>query len=176
MRKVVSTASGMFAFWDTAAFRDIVDYDTWESRLCDDESIEREIAAGTLVPINIGSDGIVEIEVRVGTAAAPAALSARESSVLTVSTLQPYRLATSGTAHFGGLEHVHREPVDDCGALSLAGGEYDVMVHLIDWQQEPGMLLPDSTPAPDALPDFVVLINPASGTARHRLSLETFER
>lgn len=175
MRKVVTTHSGMYALWEGRAFPDVVDYDSWESRLLEDADIENEIAAGHLVPINIHADGVSEIEVRVGTANDRAVLASREEKYLTVSTPAPYLLKAGDRLHFGGIEHVHAEPVPETGALSLAPGRYEVHVHLIDWQQEPGMTNPDGSPLPGALPDFIVLLNPANGAESGRLTVNTFD-
>lgn len=175
MKKVVGTGSGMFALWDTQAFSGIVDYGTWESRLLDDADIETEIAAGRLVPINIHADSVSEIEVRVGSVASPVALSDRESKYITVSTPAPYLFKAGDRAHFGGIEHIHADPAPEAGALSIAPGHYDVHVHLIDWQQEPGMAQPDGAPVDGALPDFIVLLNPTDRRDPARVSVNTFD-
>ena len=175
MRKVVATGSGMFALWEKSAFANVVDYDTWESRLLEDTDIEKEIAAGHLVPINIHGDGVSEIEVRAGTQESPASLSDRESRYITVSTPAPYFLRAKTILHFGGIEYVHVEPAPETGSVVLDPGDYQVQVHLIDWQQEPGMTNTDGSPVAGALPDFVVVINPISGQRPSRTSVNTFD-
>ncbi len=175
MRKVVATGSGMFALWERSAFSSVVDYKTWESRLLDDSDVENEIAAGRLVPINIHGDSVSEIEVRVGTQANPALLSERESTYLTVSTPAPYLLRAQTVLHFGGIEHIHTDPVPETGSITVDAGEYQVQVHLIDWQQEPGMANPDGSPNDGALPDFVVILNPVGDPRPSRITVNTFD-
>ena len=175
MRKVVTTGSGMFALWERSAFAGVVDYGTWESRLLEDSDIETEIAAGHLVPINIHSDSVSEIEVRVGTKAAPASLSPRESTYLTVSTPAPYMIRAQTILHFGGIEHIHADPGAETGSLSVEAGEYQADVHLIDWQQEPGMTNADGSPTNGALPDFIVILNPAGDPPPSRNTVNTFD-
>ena len=175
MRKVVATSSGLFALWERSAFSGITDYDTWESRLLEDSDIESEIAASHLVPINIHADAVSEIEVRVGTRANPAALSERESQYITASTPTPYFLRARTMLHFGGIEHVHADPVPETGTLIAEPGDYEVDVHLIDWQQEPGMAGPDGAPIDGALPDFIVVLNPVGDQIPSRTSVNTFD-
>jgi hypothetical protein len=50
----IATGAGMLALWAPTSFRGIVDYDTWESALLEDEQIADHIRAGALVPVNIG--------------------------------------------------------------------------------------------------------------------------
>ncbi|WP_432753981.1 hypothetical protein ACE1OA_34540 [Streptomyces sp. JL2001] len=55
-------------------------------------------------------------------------------------------------------------------------GRYAVVVHLIDWQAESGSQDEAGRPVPGALPDFVVLINPAQpGLETLRTAVHTFE-
>ncbi len=64
---------------------------------------------------------------------------------------------------------------EDLLKIELPAGTYDVVVHLIGWDDEPGMELDGGGPAEGALPDFIVTLVPSS-TDNHRLSLDTFER
>ena len=175
MRKVVATGSGMFALWERSAFSSVVDYDTWESRLLEDSDIERETAAGHLVPINIHADSVSEIEVRVGSEENPASLTERESGYVMVSAPAAYWLRAQTLLHFGGIEHIHTDPGPETGAVDVPPGDYEVQVHLIDWQQEPGMTRPDGTPNDGALPDFIVVLNPVVGQRPSRTSVNTFD-
>jgi hypothetical protein len=165
----------MFALWEKSAFHDVTDYETWESRLLEDSDIENEIAAGRLVPINIHGDSVSEIEVRVGTQAAQASLSERESRHITVSTPAPYFLHAKTTLYFGGIEHVAADPPPETGSLAIEPGDYQVQVHLIDWQQEPDMVNPDGSPKLGALPDFIVVLNPVGNQRPSRVSVNTFD-
>ena len=76
---VVWTDSGKCGLWDPASFPGIVDYDTWDAALGEDDQIARHIQAGAFVPINIESDGAFQVLVRVGE---PARLTERELEIL----------------------------------------------------------------------------------------------
>ncbi|QDT56689.1 hypothetical protein Pan44_47460 [Caulifigura coniformis] len=166
------TNAGMHCVWDTAAFADIKDYDSWAKSLLEDADIKRQIEAGHFVPLNIGSDGAMAIEIRVGTNEAPAELSERETQYLIVAS-QPYRLQSKGKISLSGIEGVSGEP-DAHAVLPLAAGQYSARAHLIAWDEEPGMQTPDG-PASDALPDYIVLINPAAQGQPFRTELGTFK-
>jgi hypothetical protein len=165
----------MHVLWAPTPFANVHDYDTWDSELGEDAGIQRHVVAGNLVPINIGSDGAFAFVVRVGAAGEPARLSERETQHLTVSS-EPYLLTTHGQAVLSGIEHV----ADQAGerwtkTVPLAPGRHSVTLHLIDWQAEPDATNPDGTPADHALPDFVILINPADPATLYRTNITTFD-
>ncbi|MGH3391451.1 MAG: hypothetical protein ACRDOO_21490, partial [Actinomadura sp.] len=55
-------------------------------------------------------------------------------------------------------------------------GRYDVTVHLIEWDREPGAYDEDGEPRDSALPDLLILIGPAApGQATYRTEVTTFE-
>lgn len=174
IRGAYATDSGMTCLWNPAAFEEVVDYDTWETQLLEDKDIRRHMNAGAFVPINIQADGVYEIEVRVGTAAAPAVISDRETKYLTVAS-EPYLFRSAGTLCVSGIEFVEHEPGDGVGVLALPEGDYAVTVHLVAWDDEPGLKKKDGSPKNEALPDFVALLNPAgSGETKYRTKVETF--
>jgi hypothetical protein len=172
---VMATDAGMFGLWSAARFRDVVDYDTWEAALLEDEDIARHIAAGALVPVNIGSDGAFQLAARVGSTTTPAELTERERRYAVVAS-EPYLFICAGRAVISGIEHVSADP--DAGlSLPLSTGRWSVIVSLIDWGAEPGQRDDSGRPAPTALPDFTLLINPEHDTATHyRTSVDTFDR
>lgn len=172
-RGVYPTGSGMHCLWDQAAFAAVTDYDSWERELLNDSDIIRHITAGHLVPLNIGSDGAMEVEVRLGSPAAPAALNDRETKYLIVGS-QPYKLTSTSQVAVSGIEYVAAPPESDVGTFSLPAGDYAVTVHLIAWDEEPGMQTDDG-PAEGALPDYVVLINPATTKSGFRTEVSTFD-
>ncbi len=174
-RGAFRTDAGLLCLWRPAAFAAVVDDPTWDRELGDDADILRHIATGDFVPINIGADGAFEIEVRVGSADSPAALGERERSHLEVSS-QPYRFTCDGELRLSGVEHVYGTPDDNVARLDLIPGEYAVVVHLVAWDREPGMLTAAGTPSPEALPDFVVTVNPATQPTTYRTLVETFDR
>ena len=169
----VSTEAGMHALWAPEPFADV--HDTWDPEFGEYADIQRHVVAGNLVPINIGSDGPATFVVRVGDHVTPARLGERETRYL-LSSSQSYLLtARGGRAFLSGVEHIAAEAGQGLThAIHLAGGRYDVTVHLLDWKDEPGATRYDGTPAEGALPDFVILINPAGHAARHRVNLTTF--
>ncbi|MFJ2744294.1 hypothetical protein ACIO3O_32105 [Streptomyces sp. NPDC087440] len=167
-RTTATTDAGMLALWDPEHFTAVVDHDTWENELLEDEDIARHIEAGAFVPLNVGGDGTFEVAVRVGTTAAPARPTAREAAH-TLVTSDPYLFVSPGGAHLGGIETVG----SDGYAIPLSPGRHTVTVHLIDWEAEPGSR---------TLPDFLVLLTPVSpvspwdgrGTP-FRTSVQTFD-
>lgn len=172
-RGTYPTDSGMHCLWDQAAFASVNDYDSWARELLDDADIGRHIAAGALVPLNIGSDGAMEVEVRVGSPGAAAEVTDREAKYLIVGS-EPYRLRAAGPVGVSGIEHVAATVGPGVGAIPLPPGEYAVTVHLIAWDEEPGMKTDDG-PAAGALPDYLVLVNPAPAGASYRTAVRTFE-
>jgi hypothetical protein len=172
----VATDAGMVALWDPQCFLDIVDYETWDVQLGEDEVVERHIRAGVLVPINIRSDGAFGVLVRVGGAAQPAQLTEREERHCLV-TSEAYLLHTAGQVRLSGIEAVGAEVWADTVEFDLAAGRYSVVIHLIAWEDEPGGVKEDGTPSDTALSDFVALINPVAPEQENfRSAVETFSR
>ena len=99
-------------------------------------------------------------------------LSEREARYLTVSSPQPYLFVSTGKAYVTGIEHVDSQPVP-AAAVALGAGRWACSVHLIDWEAEPGMATDDG-PHPDALPDFVVLVNPVEPGESYRTDFLSF--
>jgi len=172
-RGIYPTASGMHCLWDQATFAGVSDYDSWGRELLNDSDIERHIAAGHLVPLNIGSDGAMEVEVRIGAPGEAAKLTDREATYLVVQS-EPYRLRAAGPVAVSGLEHVAIPLGRKGGTIPLPPGEYAVTAHLIAWDEEPGMQT-DNGPAAGALPDYLILINPAAAGEQYRTAVRTFE-
>ncbi|MEU2244903.1 hypothetical protein ABZ572_36570 [Streptomyces sp. NPDC018338] len=171
----IATDAGMLVLWDPQRFEAVVDDDTWEDELLEDEDIVRHIQAGALVPLNVGGDGSFAVLVRSGTAAAPAALTDREVAHQLVAS-QPYLFASRGRALVGGIEDVSGDASDGVIEHPLPEGRYAVVVNLIDWQAEAGSQDAAGHPVPGALPDFVVLINLAQpGQGTFRTAVNTFE-
>ncbi|MER5386292.1 hypothetical protein ABT040_39660 [Streptomyces sp. NPDC002688] len=171
----VATDAGMLVLWDPQRFEAVVDYDTWEDELLEDEDILRHIRAGALVPLNVGGDGAFGVLVRSGTATTSAGLTERESAHQLVAS-QPYHFVSRGRALVGGIEHVSGNASDSVIEHLVSEGRYAVVIHLIDWQAETGSQDKEGRPVPGALPDFVVLINPAQpGQGTFRTAVNTFE-
>ncbi|MGK5741244.1 hypothetical protein [Micromonospora sp. URMC 103] len=168
----MATDAGMQVLWTPDPFTSVVDYDSWEEALIEDADILRHVVAGQLVPINLG-DAAFEFVVRVGDADQSAELTERERTQLLV-TSDPYLIISGEKLYLTGLEHVSATPDDQALRVTAPAGRYAVTVNLIDWESEPGSQTPSGDPALHALPDFVLLLNPAaSPEATYRRSLQT---
>lgn len=166
----------MLAIWDPQHFSSVTDYDTWEPLLLEDEDIAKHIEAGAFVPLYIHSDGAYECNVRIGTTATPVALTERERKYSLVQSEPPYLFCSTGRLCISGIEHIEGKPGSSVGILPLETAEWNVVVHLIDWPMEPGGKTADGKPSATALPDFIVLVNPATERlASYRKKVETFE-
>lgn len=172
----VATDAGMLALWDPKRFTGIVDYDTWDAQLGEDEDIERHIRTGALAPINIRSDGAFGVVVRIGGVDQPAQLTERETRHCLV-TSDAYLLQSSGQVWLSGIEAVGAEAGSETVRFDLPAGRCSVVIHLIAWEDEPGSVNEDGTPSETALSDFVAVINPAAPEQDNfRSSVETFDR
>jgi hypothetical protein len=168
----VATGAGMFGLWQPDAFAHVTDLATWEDDVAENAALERHIADGVFVPINIGSDGAFQFVIRGGRLNQ---LSERERLYRAVSS-EPYLLRSKGSVEFGGLESVGPYRGSEPTVWGLDPGRYAVVVHLIDWMAEPGAAAPDDSPLDHALPDFIVEIAPESEATSYRMQLETFDR
>lgn len=161
---VVGTDAGMHALWDVAVFEQIDGYEAWARELEEEADLERHIQAGSLVPINIRSDGMFSITIRADPTVMPGLQTDEGHRV--VATSEPYRLTTSGRIGVSGIEYVGH--VDDRMAEArLDPGDYDVIVHLMDYD--------DIADRGNEHPDFLITVGPPmAGTVR--TSVETFLR
>jgi hypothetical protein len=167
-----ATDAGLFALWNPSRFSAITDYSSWEASLGADEDITSHAAAGDLVPIGIGADGSFRFLVRTDSAR-PAVLTEREQQY-TIASSKPYLLCGDGTAHLSGIEYVSAAPPPATVPIGFPEGRYGVTVHLIDWAAEPGAQDAQGKPAPDALPDIVVLVSPAADDGSFRTAITWF--
>lgn len=171
----LGTDAGLFGLWSPPAFGSIVDYDSWEAALLEDDDIVGHIRAGVFVPINIGGDGAFQFLARVGSPAEPARLTEREQKYVVVVS-EPYLFVAIGGAVVSGIEHVGAEPAAGL-RIPLPAGRWQVAVALIDWGAEPGQRDSEGKPKPGALPDFTLLINAELGTVdEYRTRVDTFDR
>jgi len=173
---LAATDAGMHTLWNPSRFTSITSYETWEDALLEDDDITAHVRAGELVPINIGGDGAFQFLVRVGTQGHAPELTSRESQHLLASS-QPYLYLSDGSAFLTGIEHIRADPGPGALALTIPAGPNAVTIHLIDRDSEPGAGEAHGQAASEALPDFAVLINPASTTGGpYRTRLQTFDR
>jgi len=175
VRGTFYTDAGMLAVWTPEDFAGIVEYEDWETELLEDADIERHIKEGSYVPLYIHSDGAFAVEIRVGTVDRPAAVTKRQAPYVTV-TSEPYLLRSKGRLCVGGIEHVEIDPPEWVGRMSLPAVDYAVVVSLIDWAGEPNSRGEDGRRSADALPDFLVLLNPVSDGVTFRTKVDTFDR
>jgi len=166
----------MLALWAPERFTDIVDYDTWDPELGEDEDVERHIRTGSLVPINIRSDGAFGVLVRIGGPDRSAQLTERESKHRLVGS-ETYLFQSSGQVWLSGIEAVGAEAWPETVQFELPAGRYSVAIHVIAWEDEAGSVNADGTPSATALPDFVALVDPAAPEQdTFRSAVETFDR
>ncbi|MEU5785011.1 hypothetical protein [Micromonospora lupini] len=162
----------MQVLWAAERFASVVDYDSWEHSLLEDEAIAQHVLAGMLVPVRLG-DSAFQFVVRVGDSDEMAHLSVREQAHLVVVS-DPYLIISAGALHLSGLEHVSATPDQRVLHVAAPAGRYAATVNLLDWESEPGSRTPSGDPSPHALPDFVLLLNPAAWPEpAYRQSLET---
>jgi len=168
----VATDAGMQVLWNPERFGFVVDYDSWEDSLLEDEDIVQHVLAGMLVPINLG-DSAFQFVVRVGDSEQIADLTERERARLLV-TSDPYLITSAGVLYLSGLEDVSANPDEDVLPVTAPAGRYTVTVNLIDWESDPESRTPMGDPSPHALPDFVLLLNrPTVPEPAFRQSLQT---
>ncbi|TLQ47251.1 hypothetical protein [Streptomyces marianii] len=170
----VVTSAGLFGVWRASAFDHVSELDQWEDEVAEDSALERQIAAGAFVPINIGGNGAFQVAMR--GVEAPGNLSERERTYLLVSS-EPYLLVSDGALELGGLEAVGSYAGAEKVEIPLDSGRYAVVVHLVDWQAEPGSRGGDGNPSADALPDFILeIFADVHGELKYRTKVETFDQ
>lgn len=164
----------MLGLWDYNHFPMIYNEATWERTMADERSLRHQVAGGYFVPIRVLGDGPWDMEVRVGTAAAPARLTEREHRLVKAAS-RDYLYRASSFVCFGGMEKVESWPPTEVGVIDVDSGEYVANIHWLDWELEPDVVGPRGQRSPDALPDFVVLLNPyGGGEMDWDLGIDTF--
>jgi hypothetical protein len=160
-RGLVATDAGMQMLWHRKPFSHVVDYDTWDEELLENDGIPRHIEAGSMVPLSVGMDGAWEFVVRWGEQAA--LTDAERQHVVEKS--EPYLLVSETDVRVTGIEHITGNAEDDEGfAVPLPPGRWSVTIHLIDAEALGEPL------------DFVVLLKPAGTGEHHRTAVEPFDR
>jgi len=123
------TDAGMLALWNPRRFADIVDYESWERQLYDDDDILRHVRDGHLVPVNIGGDGAFDFTVRTATDG-DATPTEREARHLWLSSA-PYLLVSEGKVCLSGLEHIGAGlEYEAAKRIPLRAGRYKVVIHI----------------------------------------------
>jgi hypothetical protein len=170
------TDAGMLALWNPRRFADIVDYESWERQLYDNDDILRHVRDGHLVPVNIGGDGAFDFTVRTATDG-DATPTEREARHLWRSSA-PYLLISEGEVCLSGLEHIGADlEYEAVKRIPLRAGRYKVVIHIFDDEAEAAALDDSADPTPNVLSGFLVLIGPKKTPApTYRVRLKTFDR
>jgi len=163
------TDSGMHGLWDPQRFRTLCDFDAWARNFVDDQDIRRHIASGAFVPIYVQSDGVALIEVRVGSAQAPASFDPGAQARIERRS-SPYLFVSQGMVGVSGIEYINAYSGDASRFLALPPGRWVAEVLQVEPQE--GL---DSQLA-DRVPNFVVLLNPepAQGPPHYSQDVDTF--
>ena len=164
----VATDAGMLALWCAAAFEGVDGYPEWEERVNDrlGEAIER----GELVPLGVQADGAFGVRLAV----APDGRASDRESRWAVVTSEPYLLVVSGgLVCISGLEWVG-SPESAPISANLPDGRYAVRCTLVAWDEEAAARGLDGPPGDGALPDFLVVVEPAEAEVGFRTDMATF--
>ncbi|HVE14047.1 MAG TPA: SseB family protein [Elusimicrobiota bacterium] len=176
MRRAFPAEAGMWALWDAARFARVRDYRAWKRELLHEADLLRHVAAGVLVPVNISSESGCEFEVRAGLpGSARATIRERESQFCAASSA-PFLLASSGEACLSAIGDVGLGLEESVARIPLPAGRYSAVVHLLDWRKELAGGDADAVRRPGALPDFLILLNPAAAGFRPPPTLDTFRQ
>lgn len=170
LEKAIATNSGLWGLWDYYQYKNVNSYDEWEKLFCEDKDILKQIDISKFVPININSDGCFQFRIKLNEP-----LDERESRYILVKS-DEYLLNTDGTVILSGIENIDCAVRDnECIRFNLNKGYYSIVIHLIEWDAEPNMKLEDGTPSHNALPDFIVSIQPTNNINKsYRKELDTF--
>ena len=173
IKQTISTDAGMWCIWNIDRFSNILSYEDWEKIFLDNLLIKQLIEQKVFVPINIGSDGSFQFEIKIGTKEKEAILNEREKKYLR-STSKNYcilsngKLAVSGLEKIGEVEH----DIDNVCIVYTDNTEYIVSINLIEWDKEPNMKDAEGFPTKEALPDFIILLNPVDENVKYKFSTE----
>lgn len=157
-RRTCVTELGILALWDSDHFPMVSDGDSWAREVGDEAALAGHVAGGFLVPIRLNCPGAFDVEVRVSWSEERVALSDREAPRV-AATSEAYLFRSSGRVCFSGLEFLDCVPSDQAGVLEIEPGDYEAVIHLLAWEEEPGSLDEAGRRSEEALPDLVVLLN-----------------
>lgn len=169
-KKILSTNSGMWGIWDYETYKHIDEYDKWDKLFCEDEDIIKQIKNKTFIPAYIFQDGSCSFTVKIDEE-----LNEREEKYVCVKS-EPYLLKTSGKVVVSGIEHIDKKLNDtNTIIINLPSGEYSVKIFLLSWDEEPGAYLENGEVNPNALSDFVIIIQSnANSDIQYREKINTF--
>lgn len=172
---VVGTVAGMHVLWTPTPARRWRDLASWPRDPAARSELRWMVRSAVMVPIHLQVSGAFAFAVRVGSQDVPAQLTDREDKCRALISA-PYRLRTpSGRLFLSGVERLQTmQPVESL-RLDVRPGDYAVTIHLIDVDLDPQSKAADGSWRPDALPDFVLTLQPVTAPIDFRDELETFD-
>lgn len=168
--RIVRTNAGMCALWQPESF-EFDEFEDWEDWATENQNLTASATSGLFVPINVGGDGVFQIAVRWDRDAG--LIESEQRCLLAVS--DPYLVVSQGRLVLGGLEDVGDAEFASSNAIPIAAGRYAVTINLIDWKADLPSVDSSGKPTENALPDFVIVIEPAID-GPYRTEVQTFER
>ncbi|HYP70882.1 MAG TPA: hypothetical protein VEP93_08335 [Variovorax sp.] len=147
------TDSGMHGLWNPEAFKAVCDFDAWAHNFVEERDIQRHIAAGAFVPIYVHADGAPLIDLRVGSAQAPAVFDPGTQARVERRS-RPYLLVSNGMVGVSGIEYINAYSDEGARFLNLPAGRW--VAQVLEVEPQDGL---DKQLA-DKVPNFVVLLNP----------------
>jgi hypothetical protein len=171
-KKTLATSSGMWGIWDYETYKNISNYDQWSRYFEEDNNIVQQIINNHFVPINIGSDGVFEFNIKMNEN-----LTDREKKYVIASS-EPYLIKSNGILKISGIEYIDKNIREEqCISVKIEPSMYSVIIRLIDWKQEMGMVQSDGKPKKEALSDFIIEISEnICQNKNNNISLKTFGR
>ena len=168
--KALYTNKSMWSLWDHNQYKNIKSRYESEDFFKEEKDVVKQIELSKFVPIYINSDGEFQFRVKIDED-----LSERESKYV-IATSKPYLFKTEGKAYLSGIEFIEDEVLEtEVIELNLKNSSYEVVVNIIEWDQEPGMRLPDGSAAENALPDFIVVLKSIKKeTKNYKKDIDTF--
>ncbi|MEW6280591.1 MAG: hypothetical protein AB1758_18345 [Candidatus Eremiobacterota bacterium] len=173
LRGICLTTTGMCGLWDSTHFPMIYDAESWAEQMGSEPDLLRHVRGGYFVPVNLRCPGAFYYEVRVGRTAGMEHPGPREAAWIAASS-HDYLFRSSGWLCFGDYRHVEVVPSDRVGVLAVDPGEYVASVHILAWDEEQGSQDEEGNRSEAALPDLLILLNPAPPTFNPPGTLQTF--
>ncbi|HIW17948.1 MAG TPA: hypothetical protein H9886_02275 [Candidatus Faecalicoccus intestinipullorum] len=169
-KKDLTTSSGMWGLWDYETYKEVRDYEKWETLFCEDDDIKKQIEKKSFVPIYIFEDGCRSFTLKVD-----CVLSEREQKYVCVKS-EKYLFYSNGKAVLSGIDAIDTDvSPEESIVIDLPKGFYEVSVFLLSWDEEPNAYLEDGSVNPNALSDFVVTLKSnADEKQTYRQRINTF--
>jgi hypothetical protein len=170
---VVGTVAGMHVLWTPMPARPWRDLANWQRDPAARSELRWMLRHGVIAPIAVQLNGAFAFAVRVGTEDEPAQLTEREDDCRALISA-PYLIRTAGRLFLSGVEQLHTMAPTQSLRLDVPAGDYAATVHLIDVDLDPDSRAADGNWRADALPDFVLTLQPVTSAINFRHELATF--